>query len=90
MSRTDQPEHGTYAGWNWHQRTKTPMCEPCRRANSAYKRTWRAQDSEAAKEQERMDRIRSRALWRLAAIRPTEFHALVADEDRADRAANSA
>jgi hypothetical protein len=37
-----------------------------------------------------MTNVRSRALWKLAAIHPTEFHALVEDEDRADRAANSA
>jgi hypothetical protein len=84
------PEHGTYAGWNWHQRTKTPMCEPCREAARAYRRRWRTRNPAARLEDERMTKVRSRALWKLAAIHPTEFHALVADEDRADRAANSA
>jgi hypothetical protein len=87
---TDPTEHGTYAGWNWHQRTKTPMCEPCREAARAYRRRWRTRNPAARKEEERMTNVRSRALWKLAAIHPTEFHALVADEDRADRAANSA
>jgi hypothetical protein len=30
--------HGTYAGWNWHQRTGTPTCEDCRAAQSEYMR----------------------------------------------------
>jgi hypothetical protein len=83
-------EHGTYAGWNWHQRTKTPQCEPCRQANRIYVAEWRAKNPDARERERRMDRLRHRALWRLAAIHPTEFHALVEDEDRADRAANSA
>jgi hypothetical protein len=82
-----QPEHGTYAGWNWHQRTKTPCCEPCREAARAYRRRWRTKNPATRLEEERMTKVRGRALWRLAAIHPTEFHALVQDEDRADRAA---
>jgi hypothetical protein len=69
---------------------QNPLCEPCREAARAYRRRWRTRNPAARKEEERMTNVRSRALWKLAAIHPTEFQALVADEDRADRAAKAA
>jgi hypothetical protein len=76
-------KHGTYAGWNAHKRRGIPMCQPCRDAAAAYKKRW----LDAAKGRREKDReftkAQSRALWRLAAIHPREFRALVADELRA-------
>lgn len=34
-------KHGTYKGWNWHQRHGVPMCPDCRDAQSSYMRRHR-------------------------------------------------
>lgn len=34
-------EHGTYQGWNWHQRTGVPLCRDCTDAGSRYMRDYR-------------------------------------------------
>lgn len=36
------PLCGTYAGWNRHNREGTPFCRPCKDANAAYHRAYRA------------------------------------------------
>lgn len=36
-----EPEHGTYAGANAHNKRKEPMCAECRIAATAYQAAWR-------------------------------------------------
>ena len=33
--------HGTYAGWNAHNKQCIPTCDDCRDANTRYIRAWR-------------------------------------------------
>jgi hypothetical protein len=33
--------HGTYQGWNWHQRNGVPTCQDCRIAEAHYMRDHR-------------------------------------------------
>lgn len=42
-TRTKRPlcVHGTYAGWNWHQRYEVPMCDDCLDAQRRYIAAWR-------------------------------------------------
>ena len=32
----DDPRHGSYAGWQAHERSGAPLCEPCRKARNRY------------------------------------------------------
>ena len=35
-------QHGTYAGWSWHDRHNVPACDACREAKREYVRAQRA------------------------------------------------
>ena len=41
MTARWEDTHGTYAGWNLHLQRKTPICDACRAAATAYVREWR-------------------------------------------------
>jgi hypothetical protein len=79
--------HGTYAGWNWHQRNDVPVCSDCKEAARQYMTKWRQTHPIGAAADRRRLRIRNRALSRLAALHPVQFQALIVEEDRKDRAA---
>jgi uncharacterized protein len=71
--------HGTYAGWNWHQRAGVPVCLDCKEAQRQYRAKWRADPENRAKDRA-IIRAYHRALQRLAAEHPDQFKALVAEE----------
>lgn len=75
--------HGTYATAMWHSKYGVPACASCRKAQADYMKARR--QSNPAKYRAELDRDHARlaALWRLSALYPRQFQALVADEKRA-------
>lgn len=46
--RTGNAECGTYGGYSRHRKQGTPMCDPCRAVQAAYRRELRAKQREQA------------------------------------------
>jgi hypothetical protein len=79
-------EHGSYGGWQQHQKQgvpTTPECG-CDAARNAYMAGYRARHPEVRERARAHDRHRSRALSRLALLHPTEYKALLAEEQQRD------
>jgi hypothetical protein len=70
---------GTRSGYQKHVREDTSPCTPCRIANREYMRKYRERPGVMDKELDR-NLARSRALWRLAHLHPTQFAILVDEE----------
>lgn len=71
---------GTYAGWNRHQKAKTPPCEPCRLAQRIYMREYRSKNPDYVDRVVKNSAARSRALTRLAQLYPKQFGKLYREE----------
>jgi len=65
---------GTYGGYQRHKKQGDTPCGPCRIANRDYQRSRRDSDPEIRARGRRDTRTRSRALYRLLAAHPDEFH----------------
>lgn len=71
--------HGTYSGYQLHNRKGERPCDPCREARNAYCRERRKDP--AVVERETADRnARYRALSRLAVEFPARYRQLLAEE----------
>lgn len=84
---TETPEeipHGTYAGYQRHKKRGVRPCEACLAANRDYTANLRANSPELRENDALMNKIRSRALWRLKDRHQREFRVLVAEELRAE------
>jgi len=79
VRKIEQPEHGTYAGWNWHMKRSVPLCQPCRDANANYKREYR---KDPVKRQKQRDHVvaEGRAQRRLARLYPGRYRTLLNEE----------
>lgn len=71
----DDKRHGTYAGFLAHRSEGEEQCEPCRLARNAYMADLRKRPGFKAREQ-RANRARSRAVWRLVELHRDEFQTL--------------
>lgn len=71
---------GTYKGWQRHYRQQEESCGPCRLAKNEYQRAYRASNAAYRADQLRRKAARDRAGRRLAALYPTLFSALYAEE----------
>lgn len=80
----DDARHGTYAGYQRHRLDGESACTPCRDANRAYMRDFRARRPDVAERERAGSRASSRALWRLADMHRDEYDRLYADELRAE------
>lgn len=85
MTRRKEIQHGTYLGYQAHKRHQTEPCDQCRAANAANMRERRKQNPALIAWQTRTQEARRRALVRLAALHPSQFEALYAEEKEADR-----
>lgn len=79
VTEPDSNKCGTYAGYQIHNRRKTPPCDACREANRLYQKE-RRKDPYIHQEEVVMNKIRSRALWRLVDLHRDEFKILVEEE----------
>lgn len=60
-----QVEHGTYRGYQWHRRTKTPTCRPCMDAANQYVKDYRESHPESQLRNHLQSRAYGVALRRL-------------------------
>jgi hypothetical protein len=74
-------QHGTYAGWNQHQKEQTEICLACREASRQYQMAHRA-DPENRKKHRLDIKARRLAYQRLAKMHPYEYATLY-DEEKA-------
>ena len=74
---------GTYTGYQRHKRAGEEACEPCRAANAAHQKAWRAGHPSQRDRERQRTAARSRALWRLADLYPNVFRRLYLEELRA-------
>lgn len=80
--------HGTYAGWNQHNRRGERPCQRCMDAQAEYMRTRRAGDPIARRQDKWWNHTRRTALDRLAREYPERFAEILAEvrrEERPDR-----
>jgi hypothetical protein len=75
-----EPQHGTYAGWNWHMKNGVQTCAACRKAQAEYQAARRRANPAIYEKEKTADAARAAALWRLATFHPSQFQALVAQE----------
>ena len=64
---------GTYAGWNFHRRQGTPICDGCRKAHTDYLREYRRGNPERRARDGVYNRARGKALTQLAARHPADY-----------------
>lgn len=81
MKRDDE-RHGTYAGWQVHQREGKRACTACREARNAYMRKFR---SETGADWRAQGNARHRALSKLARLYPDDYQRLYVMERLSDR-----
>ena len=74
--------HGTYAGWNQHQKRGEQPCSACKDASTQYMRDYRARPGQRHKDRW-WNSTRKRALEMLAREYPARFLEIL-DKVRAD------
>jgi hypothetical protein len=80
------PEHGTYGGFqSLHRNRGEESCDACREARNAYMRERRKSNPQILRVQKERERVRNRALSRLARIYPDAYRALLSEEYRRER-----
>lgn len=79
-------ECGTPGGAQAHRKLGEKPCTECREAAAEYMRAYRALNPHTIRQQTRKNKVRQRALVRLAEEHPTEFRALLAEEKAKERA----
>ena len=80
MNKSDQFEHGTYAGWNAHKKLDEAPCIACRKAASEYQAQWRKQNPKGYKRELHGMAAADRARRRLARAHPEEYRQLYLEE----------
>lgn len=79
--------HGSYGGWQQHQKygvPTTPECG-CEAARNTYMRDYREAHPEVRQKDKQHARQRARALSRLAKKHPAEYERLLMEEERRDQ-----
>jgi len=80
MTTTIEPEHGSYAGYQWHRKNGEPPCDECVLANSSYQTAWRRNNPDKHAAQQRTQYARIRALRKLAKLHPEDMRQLYQQE----------
>jgi hypothetical protein len=74
--RRDDPRHGTYAGWQVHQREGKQACRPRKDARNAYIRDHRTKNDRWRES----NKARAAALVRLSREHKADFDRIYAEE----------